>query len=79
MLRAFAAAGVFDKAAGIITGKMDDLPRYYLQKVINEEVHREDLVILENVDFVHHTPMTVLPTGAMCEIDCENVKFTILE
>lgn len=79
MLRAFAAAGVFDKAAGIITGKMDDLPRYYLQKVINEEVHREDLAILENVDFVHHTPMTVLPTGAMCEIDCENVKFTILE
>ena len=79
MLRAFAAAGVFDKAAGVITGKMDELPRYFLQKVINAEVHREELVILENVDFVQHTPMTILPTGAKCEIDCENVKFTILE
>lgn len=78
-MRAFAAAGVFDRAAGIITGKMDDLSRYFLRKVINEEVHREDLVILENVDFVHHTPMTVLPTGAQCEIDCEHKKFTILE
>lgn len=78
-LRSFAAAGVFDKAAGILTGKMEDLPRYYIQKVINEEVHREDMVILENVDFVHHTPMTILPMGAMARIDCDNAKLTILE
>lgn len=78
-LRAFAAAGAFDKAAGIITGKLEEYPRSILQKVINEEVHREDMVILENVDFVHHTPMTVLPMGAMCEIDCDNARFTILE
>ena len=58
---------------------MDDISRYYLRKVINEEVHREDMIILENVDFVHRTPMTVLPTGAMCEVDCENKKFSILE
>lgn len=78
-MRAFAAAGMFDKAAAIMTGKMDDRSRNYLRKVINEEVHREDMIILENVDFVHHTPMTVLPTGALCEIDCERKKFTILE
>lgn len=78
-LRAFAAAGAFDRAAAIITGKLDDQSRYYLQKVINEEVHREDMVILENVDFVHHTPMTVLPMGAMCEIDCSKKTFTITE
>ena len=78
-MRALAAAGVFDRAAAIITGKMDDLSRYYLRKVINEEAHREDMTILENVDFVHHTPMTVLPTGARCEIDCSYNKFSILE
>lgn len=78
-MRAFAAAGVFDRAAGIVTGRLDDQSRYFLRKVINEEVHREDMVILENVDFVHHTPMTVLPVGAMCEIDCEDVRFSILE
>ena len=78
-LRAFAASGAFDKAAAIITGRLDDTSRYYLQKVINEEVHREDMVILENVDFVHHTPMTVLPIGAMCEIDCKRKTLSILE
>lgn len=78
-LRAFAAAGVFDKASAIITGKLDDTSRSYLRKVICEEVHRDDMVILENVDFVHHTPMTVLPVGALCEIDCERRTFTISE
>lgn len=78
-LRSFAAAGVFDKAAGIITGKMDDTSRYYLQKVINDEVHREDMVILENVDFVHHTPMTVLPMGTMSEINCSKATLSVLE
>lgn len=78
-LRAFAASGAFDKASAIITGKLDDLSRHYLKMVINEEVHREDMVILENVDFVHHTPMTVLPIGAMCEINCREKTLSILE
>ena len=50
-----------------------------IKKVINQEVHREDMIILENVDFVHHTPMTVLPMGAMCEVNCETASFSILE
>ncbi len=78
-LRAFAAAGVFDKAAGIITGKLDDESRNTIRRVINEEVHREDMIIFENVDFVHHTPMTVLPMGALCEVNCEEATFSILE
>lgn len=78
-LRSFAAAGIFEKAAGIITGKLDEESRKTLRKVINQEVHREDMIILENVDFVHHTPMTVLPMGALCEVDCEAATFKILE
>lgn len=78
-LRAFAAAGIFDKAVAIITGKLDEEARNILRKVINEEVHREDMILFENVDFVHHTPMTILPVGVMCEIDCENATFKILE
>lgn len=78
-LRAFAAAGIFDRAAGVITGKLDEEARNILFKVINQEVHREDMILLENVDFVHHTPMTILPVGAMCEIDCEKAIFKILE
>ena len=37
------------------------------------------MIIFENVDFVHYTPMTVLPMGALCEVDCENASFSILE
>ena len=42
-------------------------------------VNREDMIIFENMDFVHHTPMTVLPVGVLCEIDCEKATFKILE
>ena len=78
-LRAFAAAGVFDKAAGIITGKLDEESRKTLLRVINQEVHRDDMIILENVDFVHHTPMMVMPMGVLAEIDCDATTFSIVE
>ena len=78
-LRAFAAAGVFDKAKAVITGPMDDDSRETILKVMCKEVHRPDLVILENVDYIHRTPMTVLPTGAIMEIDCDALKIVIPE
>ena len=37
------------------------------------------MVIVENVDFIHRTPMTVLPVGARMEIDCDTPKLEILE
>lgn len=39
----------------------------------------EDMVILENVDYIHRTPMTILPTGAWMEIDCDVPGIKILE
>lgn len=78
-LRAFAAAGVFDKAKAVITGPMDDDSRETILKVICKEVNRPDMVILENVDYIHRTPMTVLPVGALMEIDCDAPGIEILE
>ena len=78
-LRAFAAAGVFDKAKAVITGPLDDENEETILKVICKEVHRPDLVILENVDFVHRTPMTILPSGALMEIDCDVPRIEIPE
>ena len=78
-LRAFAAAGVFDKAKAVITGPMDDDSRETILKVICKEVNRPDMVILENVDCIHRTPMTILPTGALMEIDCDDPRINILE
>ena len=79
-LRAFAAAGIFEKAKAIITGPVADGEyKDTLLKVINKEAGRPDMVILENVDFIHRVPMTVLPTGALAEIDCGKKTFTICE
>ncbi len=78
-LRAFAAAGIFDKAKAVITGPLDDDSKDTMLKVICKEVNRPDLVILENVDHIHRTPMTILPTGALMEIDCNAPRIEILE
>ena len=78
-LRAFAAAGAFDKAKAIITGPLDEDNEETILQVICKEVHRPDMVILENVDYIHRTPMTILPTGALMEIDCDAPRINILE
>ena len=68
-----------DKAKAVITGPMDDDSRETILKVICKEVNRPDMVILENVDYIHRTPMTVLPVGALMEIDCNVPGISILE
>ena len=70
-LRAFAAAGAFAQAKAVITGPLDEDSEETIIKVICKEVNRPDMVILENVDYIHRTPMTILPTGAWMEIDCD--------
>ena len=78
-LRAFAAAGAFDKAKAILTGPLDDDSEETIIQVMGKEVNRPDMVVLENVDYIHRTPMTVLPVGAQMEIDCDVPKIEILE
>ena len=63
----------------MITGPLDDDSKDTMLKVICKEVNRPDLVILENVDYIHRTPMTILPTGALMEIDCNVPRIEILE
>lgn len=78
-LRALDAAGIFKDAAGIIIGKLSDEEENVLVKFLKYEAHREDIPVISNIDFVHRTPMTVIPIGAMAEIDCSRVTFKILE
>lgn len=78
-LRALDAAGMFQHAAGVITGKLSDEEERMWLKFMKYEARREDMPVLTNVDFVHRTPMTVLPMGALAEMDCLNGKLSILE
>ena len=78
-LRALDAAGMFRQAAGIMIGQLSKEEENMLVKFLKYEARREDIPVLSNVDFVHRTPMTVIPMGAMAEIDCSCVTFKIME
>lgn len=78
-LRAFDAAGMFRYAAGIIMGQLSEEEEKLIIKFLKYEARREDIPVLSNVDFGHRTPMTVIPIGAMAEIDCSHVTFSIME
>lgn len=78
-LRALDAAGMFRHATGIIVGQLNEEEESMLVKFLKYEARREDIPVLSNVDFVHRTPMTVVPMGAMAEIDCSCATFRIME
>nr|WP_255639791.1 S66 peptidase family protein [Aquibacillus saliphilus] len=82
-LRNYAAQGILQKAKGIIFGKPQD-ERYYQEYkdeilTVMNEYNIEDLPILYNLNFGHTEPKFILPYGALAEIDCEKVSFSILE
>lgn len=79
LLRSLAATGMFRHARGLICQSMTDGDKRILLQVLHDEEGLADLPVLIGVDFGHRTPMTVLPIGAMAEIDCEKKTFTILE
>ncbi|MBN2899152.1 MAG: LD-carboxypeptidase [Clostridia bacterium] len=84
MLRGFWATGIIDVINGILVGKpqgevyYEDYKSVY-KEVIGIQCGRPDLPILYNVNFGHASPITVLPYGALAEIDCDKKSFKILE
>ena len=83
MVAKLCSAGHSAKAKGIIFGKPKDEQYYeeYKHEILQvmKEHHLEDLPILYNLNFGHTEPKFILPYGALAEIDCENVSFSILE
>lgn len=78
-LRALNASGIFHNSKGLITPQLSDEEKTMLLKFLKYEAEREDMPVLTNVDFGHRTPMTILPVGAMAEINCNNATLSILE
>ncbi|WP_066389412.1 S66 family peptidase [Neobacillus mesonae] len=82
-LRNYAAQGILQKTKGIIFGKPQDEMYYeeYKHEILKvmKEYSLEDLPILYNLNFGHTEPKFILPYGAMAEIDCTKVTFSILE
>jgi len=79
LLRSLAATGMYRQARGLVCQSMTDDEKQTVLKVLRDEERLVDLPILVGLDFGHRTPMTMLPIGAMAEIDCEEGTFAILE
>ncbi|SDO10645.1 Muramoyltetrapeptide carboxypeptidase LdcA (peptidoglycan recycling) [Psychrobacillus sp. OK028] len=82
-LRNYGTQGILQQAQGIIIGKPQN-EKYYEEykesiRLIMKELSLENLPILYNLNFGHTEPKFVLPYGAMAEINCEKVSFSILE
>lgn len=82
-LRNYGTQGILQKAKGIIFGKPQN-EKYYEEykdsiQLIMKEVSLENLPILYNLNFGHTEPKFVLPYGAMAEINCENITFSIVD
>lgn len=83
-LRNYGSQGILSSAKGIIFGKPYD-NQYYeeykraIVRVVREELKLADLPVLCNMNFGHTAPMSILPYGAMAEIDSDKITFSILE
>lgn len=82
-LRNYARMGVLGVIKGMIIAKPygekhQEAYHDALLKVIRDE-EKYDFPILTNLCFGHTEPMTVIPYGALAEINCEAKSFTILE
>lgn len=82
-LRGYGAMGILNRVNGIFWGKPMCEMHYAEYKDVIGKVLREfdcgELPVLYNGSFGHNEPKTILPFGALAEIDCENFSFSILE
>ncbi|MEI4770230.1 S66 peptidase family protein [Psychrobacillus sp. FJAT-51614] len=82
-LRNYGSQGILQNIKGIVFAKPQH-ERYYEEYKesilgIMKELDLNELPILYNLNFGHTEPKFVLPYGAMAEIDCERVTFSILD
>jgi muramoyltetrapeptide carboxypeptidase LdcA involved in peptidoglycan recycling len=83
-LRNYGSQGILHRINGILWGKPYDNLYYdeykkVIHKVVAGELGLSNLPILYNLNFGHTAPMTVLPYGALAQIDCERKQFSISE
>ena len=86
-LRAFAAAGILKEIKGILFGRpggqvpVSDYQAYEdaLMKVVVAEEGISEIPIVSRMDFGHTDPMTILPYGVECVIDCDKKEVLLNE
>lgn len=82
-LRSYGTMGILNRINGIIWGKPMNEVNYKEYKDVINKVLKEfscgELPVLFNASFGHNEPKAILPYGALAEIDCDKLSFSILE
>ena len=82
-LRCYGTMGVLNRLNGIFWAKPMGETHYVEYKQVIVKVLKEfgcfELPVLYNGSFGHNEPKTILPYGALAELDCENQSLSILE
>ncbi len=83
-LRNYGSLEILQNVKGIIFGKPYDNLYYeeykeVILKVIRDELGLINLPIMYNMNFGHTAPTMILPYGAMAEINCDDISFSIIE
>ncbi len=75
--------GILQKLKGIIIGKVNDNTSFDDRTSVIRDILSEkyscNIPVMYGLNFGHSSPMCVLPYGALAEIDCERMTFSILE
>ena len=82
MILNLANYGIIENINGMIVGKPKNEKFYNEYKEVLKKTLgkiRPDLPILYNVNFGHASPITIIPYGIECELDCINKKLTLTE
>ncbi len=79
ILEELKSKNIFKNLAGVIIGKPHDETYYNEYRKVIENVFADfDYPILYNLNFGHSAPRTIIPYGALAEIDADNCKFKII-
>jgi len=82
-IRNYGITGILDRIVGIIFAKPQDEENDEEYKIaikkVMKEFWKEDLPIIFNMNFGHTEPKICIPYGALAEINCKDVTFSILE
>ncbi|KAK7421114.1 hypothetical protein QQZ08_010118 [Neonectria magnoliae] len=82
------AAGVFDKAAGLVVGRpfgydseeaKDEYAGVIKELLCEGPLAKNTFPILFNIDIGHTVPMVTLPIDALAVLDSENDRFAVIE
>lgn len=84
-MRNCGAQGILGRIAGMVVGRPGGVPVEHhddygaaIARALGE-YDAEDIPLITGLDFGHTDPMTVLPYGAMAEIDCADASLSVIE